>query len=269
MDRFNIPQVAEGLTAYAVEWQNGFQRSAVPTYAPTWTETRRLWTDSILQGMAELDGQEPDPSLMEQYDRQLEQAKYSFASIPASQRIQKETIRGLRDFVRALGEAEGDHRRQITLVKDLMEDMAIHRPWNYSSNQIDTIREEAERSLVRLTAQTPIRFSRVLLGWETGPLIGGFVSGAVQDAEAVRGTALYDEASRLYPEVSEWPAVCATYVGGDPVALFAAPDAVDAAEFDLDIMNRTGDRYLIQPGVRHLSGPYELTVSPGPVMTMQ
>ena len=36
MDRFNIPLMAEGLTTYAIEWQNGFERSSPPTYAPTW-----------------------------------------------------------------------------------------------------------------------------------------------------------------------------------------------------------------------------------------
>lgn len=268
MDRFNIPQVAEGLTAYAAEWQNGFERYSPPEQKMTWAETRRFWTDAILQGMARLEGQEPDPSLMNQFDRHLEEARGSFATVPASPRLQKETVRGLCDFVRALADAGGDHRRQIALIRDLLEDMTIHLPWDSRSNGVYTARDEAENALVRLTAQMPIRFSRILLGWETGPWIGGYVSGAVQDASAVRETTLYDEASRLYPEVSEWPAVCVVYTGGREEDIFSATDIVDATEFDLNIINRTGDRFLTQPGVRWLGGPYELTVSPGPMMTM-
>lgn len=169
MDRFNIPLVAEGLTAYAIEWQNGFERSSPSPYAPTWAETRRFWTDAILQGMARLEGREPDPALMEQFDRQLEQARGCFATIPASLRLQKETVRGL-----------------------------------------------------------------------------------------------YDEASRQYPEISEWPALCMIYAGGNQEN---ALGTIDATEFDLRIMNQAGDRFLNRPGIRWLGGPYELTVSAGPAMT--
>ena len=51
MNRFNIPLVAEGLTAYAIERQNGWERHQ-PEDAPPWREQRRLWTDAILQGIA-------------------------------------------------------------------------------------------------------------------------------------------------------------------------------------------------------------------------
>ena len=39
-----------------------------------WAEQRRFWTDAILQGMARLEGLEPDHRLMEQYDQRLEDA---------------------------------------------------------------------------------------------------------------------------------------------------------------------------------------------------
>ena len=265
MDRFNIPLVAEGLTAYALEWQNGFERSAPSPYAPTWAETRRFWTDAILQSMARLDGREPDPSLMEQFDRRLEQARGSFATVPASLRLQKETVSSLRDFVHALEYAGGDRRRQIAVVGDLLEDMVIHLPWDSKANGVYAARDDAESALVRITAQMPIRFSRVLLGWETGPCISGFVSGAVRDADAVRETTLYDEVTRQYPEVSDWPALCVIYAGGNREY---ALGTIDASEFDLRIMNQAGDRFLDRPGIRWLGGPYELTVASGPAMTM-
>lgn len=40
MDRFNIPLVAEGLTAYTIELQNGWERCQLKG-APTWMERRR------------------------------------------------------------------------------------------------------------------------------------------------------------------------------------------------------------------------------------
>ena len=151
MDRFNIPLMAEGLTAYAIEWQNGFERSSPPTYASTWAETRRLWTDAILQGMARLEGRSPDPSLMEQFDQQLEQAQGGFGTVPASLWLQKETVNGLRDFVRTLEGAGDDYRRQIAMIGDLLEDLYIHRQWNYKENGVLTARDEAESTLARVT----------------------------------------------------------------------------------------------------------------------
>lgn len=83
MDRFNIPLVAEGLTTYAIERQNGFQRQQPPD-GPPWAEQRRIWTDSILQSMARLEGKAPDLALMERYDQELSEAKGRFFIIPAA-----------------------------------------------------------------------------------------------------------------------------------------------------------------------------------------
>ena len=131
MDRFNIPLMAEGLTAYAIEWQNGFERSSPPAYAPTWAETRRLWTDAVLQGMARLEGRSPDPMLIGQFDQQLEQTKGSFGTAPASLRLQKETVRGLRDFVFAL-ETAAQLREGLTVLaaaKGLTDDAGDLLTW--------------------------------------------------------------------------------------------------------------------------------------------
>ena len=83
MGRFNISGVARGLTTYAIERQNGWERHQ-PEGAPLWQDQRRLWTDAILQGMARLEEQVPDPKLMEQFDRELEQASGSAAPVPTA-----------------------------------------------------------------------------------------------------------------------------------------------------------------------------------------
>ena len=149
------------------------------------------------------------------------------------------------------------------MVADLLEDMFIHSQWNFKENGVLTARDEAESTLVRITAKMPIRFSRILLGWETGPCVSGFASGSVRDADTVKETAVYDEASRQHPEVSDWPAVCVVYAGGNRET---ALETVDANEFDLSVMNRVGDSFLDRPGIRWLGGPYELTVASCPTM---
>lgn len=110
-----------------------------------------------------------------------------------------------------------------------------------------------------MTAQMPIRFTRILLGGDAGPhWASGFVSGSVTDAEAVKQTSVYQETARNYPEVTVWPALCTVYVGrGPPSAL----GTVDASDFDLEIMNRTGDKFLNECGVRWLGGPYQITIA--------
>ena len=121
MDRFDIRRVAMGLTAYAIERQGGWERQR-PEGAPTWQEQRRFWTNAILQGMARLDGLMPDPKLMEQYDLELEQAQGCYFFTPATRQTQKDTIRELRRFVAALEATGDDRRRQVNVVRELLED---------------------------------------------------------------------------------------------------------------------------------------------------
>lgn len=258
MNRFNIPPVVKGLTAYAIERQNGYERHQ-PEDTPIWREQRRFWTDAILQGMARLEGQAPDPELLEQFDRELELARGSFAAVPASTQLQRKTIQSLRNFVSALEAAGDDRRRQVNVVRELLEDMASHLPWAGADNGLDIARDEAERTLRRMTARMPIRFTRILLGGDDGPgWETGFVSGSVTSTEAVRQTELYRDALRDYPEVTNWPAICTVYVGGD---LRFPSRAVNASAFDLEIMNRAGDRFLEEQGVCCAGGFYQMTIS--------
>ena len=257
MSQFDIRRVAEGLTAYAIERQHGWERHQADG-TPPWSEQRRFWTDAILQGMARLNGSKPDPALMERYDRELEQSQGCYFFTPATRQMQRDTILELRRFVSTLEATGDDRRRQVDVVWKLFEDMSSHLPWAGKDNGLDFARDEAERALVRMTAQMPIRFTRVLLGGDAGPhWASGFVSGAVTDAEAVKQTTVYQDAVRNYPEVKDWPALCTVYVGrGLPAAL----GSVDASEFDLEIMNRVGDKFLDQCGIRWLGGPYQMTV---------
>ena len=261
MSRFNTPLVAEGLTAYAIERQNGFDRHKQKGFPP-WAERRRLWTDAILQGMARLEGQVPDPKQMERFDCELEQAHNGFCTVPASPQLQQETIRNLRCFVSALETAGGDRRRQVNMVWKLLDDMSSHLPWAGKDNGLDRARDEAEYALCRMTAQLPICFTRVLLGGDTGPhWVSGFVSGSVTDAEAVKRTAVYRDALRQYPEVKEWPALCTVCVGRNfPSAIGTVP----ACAFDLEIMNRIGDGFLKEQGVQQVCAR-QMTVSISPL----
>ena len=258
MDEFDVRRVTMGLTAYAIERQNGCERHQPESTQP-WAERRRLWMDAILQGMARLDGLTPDPKLMEQFDRELEQAGGSAAAVPASLQLQRGTIQNLRNFVTALEDTGDDRRRQVNVVRELLEDMASHLPWTGKDNRLDLARNEAERSLVRMTAQMPIRFTHIVLGGDAGPhWASGFVSGCVKDEEAVKQSSVYRGAVRDYPEITNWAALCVAYVGrGLPSAL----GTVDASDFDLEIMNRAGGRFLDERGVRWLSGPYQMTIA--------
>lgn len=262
MSKIDISRVAEGLTAYAIERQNGFERYQPPGSQP-WMERRRFWTDAILQGMARLKGEQPDPNLLKKYDQRLEESRSTFAAEPAPLDLQRDTIHGLQSFVYALEATGDDRRRQISAVGELLEDMACHLPWGIKGNGLDRARDEADRALVHITAQLPIRFTRVLLGWECGVCKSGYASGAVTNAEAVRKTELFEEVSQQYPDVANWPALCVVYAGRGQET---AACTVDATPFDLDIMNRAGDRFLNERGVQWLGGPYQLTVSTAPVM---
>ncbi len=262
MERFNLPLVAEGLTAYAIERQNGFERHQ-PDGVPPWAEQRRFWTDAVLQGMARLEGREPDMTLIARYDHELEQARGALTS-PASPRLQNDTVRELRSFVSALAASGDDRRQQISAVRDLLEDMASHLPWAGTGKTLDHARDEADRALVRMTSQMPIRFSHIFMGGDTGPWASGFVSGCVCDPEAVNETSVYQDAAREYTDIQNWVTLCVTYVGrGLPSAL----GAVDASAFDLEIMNRAGDSFLKEQGIRWLSGPYQMTIAAEPVQS--
>ena len=138
-------------------------------------------------------------------------------------------------------EADGnDRRRQIAVVGDLLGDMFTHLSWDYSATGLSRVREQVESSLLRMTAQMPIRFTRILLGGERGPCESDFVSGAVVETEGVQATELYGKMSLRHPEITEWPALCTIYGGR---SLDSALGTVDATGFDLSVIREAGEAY--------------------------
>ncbi len=264
MKKFNLPLVAEGLTAYAIERQNGTERHKTDG-APLWAEQRRFWTDAILQGMARLDGLTPAPGWMEQFDQRLEAARGCSATETLPMNGQTVLIQELSRYISALESAGDDRRRQIAVVSDLLGDMITHLSWGLTENGLSHTREQAERSLACMTAQMPIRFTHISLGGDAGPhWVSGFASGSITDDEAVKKSSVYQEAVRDYPEITDWPTFCTVYVGR---GLSSALGTVDASDFDLEIMNRTGDRFLDEQGIRWVGGPYQMTISTAPIQS--
>ena len=121
MDRQKIFTTADRLTTYAIERQAGMERH-LPPNTPPWAEQRRFWTDAILQGMARLEGLEPDHRLMEQYDQRLEDAHNCAAveTLPVNE--QTALIHDLSRYVSALEATGDDRRRQIDVVGKLLGD---------------------------------------------------------------------------------------------------------------------------------------------------
>lgn len=255
MDRFNIPLMAERLTAYAIERQNSAERHQHPGF-PSWMEQRRLWTDAILQGMTKLEGRDPAPELMDWYDQRLDAARSCAAVEPLPLSEQAALIRDLSRYTAALEATGDDRRRQIAVVADLLEDMVTHLSWDYHKSGLARAAEQTESTLQRMTARMPIRFTRILLGGERGPCESDFVSGAVTDADAVKATALYERMCSQYPEVAEWPAICTVCVGR---GLDSALGTTDATDFDLAIIREAGDQFLKLPGI-HAVGARQLSV---------
>ena len=255
MEKYDISLTAEGLTAYAIERQSGFERHQ-PRGKSSWAESRRFWTDAILQGMARLEGGTPDPEMMTRFDQRLAAAHGCAAVEMTPPSAQKELIQNLRNYVSAL-EATGEHRGlQVAVVRELLEDMATHPSWDSSANGLDHARDEVDGILLRMTARKPIHFTRILLGGDVGPADDDFVSGIVTDTDAVRGTKLFARLSQTHPEVDEWPAIATVWLcGGQTVTAATVP----ADELELKIIREVGTRFLDYPGVRPV-WPHELHI---------
>lgn len=117
---------------------------------------------------------------------------------------------------------------------------------------------DVERTLLRMTARLPIRFTRIVLGGDAGPHWGsGYASGSVTDVEAVRQTSVYKKTVEIYPEIKSWPALCVVYVSAGLPFVYGT---VDASDYDLAIMSRTGTKILNEPNVNHVSGGYQMVV---------
>ena len=142
---------------------------------------------------------------------------------------------------------------------------AIERQHGFERHQPDGLPLWAEQR--RFWTDAILQGMARLEGEDAGPhCASGFVSGAVTDAGIVKQTPVYQEAVRKYPEVTDWPALCTVYVGRD---LPSALGTVDASDFDLKIMTRTGDRFLKAQGVHCVGSPYQMTVAAAPKISAQ
>ncbi len=244
---FDFPRAAEGLTAYAVERQIGFERHQGSQFRQP--EERNQWIKGILGGMAELFGTAPD-TLLRSFDQRLEDARSCFAVEPLTLTGQTNTVQSLRWYVAQLEHLDGDQRGRVLEVKKLLEDITAYLGWDVSRTGVYDAREQVESLLLRMTARRPIRFTRVLLGGDFDPGGAEFVPGLVSDAEGVCNTQMFQYLAKTYPCRKDWPAICRVCLcGGRDIAL----DVIDADELDMSVIREAGDRFLKCPGVKVVS----------------
>ena len=242
---FDLSRTADELTTYAAERQAGFEQHRLGNsfHHP---ETRNEWVRDILRGMAEVNGADGG-ALTARFDRQLEEAHECFGVEMLSQAGQKHAVQALRRYASALEQLDGDQRGRLMRVRDLLEDMAAYLPWDPRTIGINPARNQVTEQLLRLTAQRPIRFTRVLLGGELDP--GGieFLPGMVNDIERVRGTQEFHRLAVEYPKREEWPALCVVCMGGGRLA---DDSTIDADELDMAVIRAAGDAFMKRPEVR-------------------
>lgn len=259
-EKIDLPRAADELTIYAAQRLVDFEQGRMGS-AFRQPETRHEWIKDVLCGMAAVCEEDSEP-LIQALTQRLEDAHGCFAVEMLDQPGQKHLVSSLSQYAAALEFRGGDQRPKAANVLRLLEDMCTYLPWRPYDIGLYPAREQVEEELVRMTAQTPLRFTHIMMGGDAGPhWADGFAPGAVRDTEAVRQTAIYREAVQNFPDVKSWPAICTTYMGGGP---YSAAEAADATPFDLEIMNRAGDKFLDQKGVCWAGGMYQMTVPAEP-----
>ena len=227
----NLLRTAEELTAYAVERQIGFERHQGSRFRQP--EERNQWIRGILGGMAELFDAAPD-TLLRLFDQRLEDARGCFAVEPLTLTGQTHTVQSLRWYTAQLEHLDSDQRGRVFEVKNLLEDMTAYLGWDVSRTGVYPARDEAEETLLRLTARR--------LVWDT---------------EGVRNTQMFQYLTKTYPCRKDWPAICRVCLcGGRDIAL----DIIDADGLDMSVIREAGDRFLKRPGVK-VVGSKELHIT--------
>lgn len=254
--KINLPRAAEELTMYAAVRLVGFEQHRMGDgfHQP---EVRNEWVRDILQGMAEVCGEDAAP-LLKAFDQRLEDASGSAGVELLSQTDQRHVVQSLRQYVSTLERTEGDQRSRFYNVKKLLEDMSAYLPCNVRDTGIYPARDEVGQALLRAVARRPIRFTRLLIGGETDP--GGieFLPGVITDADAdeVRRTREFQRVVVEYPEREEWPTMRIVCVGGrqQPTA-----NAIDADDLDMAVIRENGERFMSRSEVCPVWA-HELTV---------
>lgn len=254
--KIDLPRAAEELTMYAAVRLVGFEQQRLGE-AFSHPETRHEWVRDILQGMAEVCGEDAAPFL-QAFDRRLEDASGSAGVELLSLNDQKHTVQSLRQYVSALERTEGDQRSRLYNVKKLLEDMSAYLPWNVRDTGIYPARDEVGQALLLAVARRPIRFTRVLIGGETDP--GGieYLPGVVTDADAdeVRHTAEFQRVAVEHPKLDELTVMRIVCVGGRQQP---AAGAIDADGLDMAVIRENGERFMSRPEVCPVWA-HELTV---------
>ena len=259
---FEIWTAAEGIAAYIRDRQAGMEERQQQPGLPPWRIARLGWARNILWGMAARCSEEIAAKALWKYlSRQTKQVRGGQAVELSASEVRCRTIQNLDRYAAALTQSKDDCRCHLWTVKDLLEDMYLDRLW-WSTPGLSDLQDEVQSALLRITAQQPIRFTRILLGHERGPCDSALVAGIVNTAEAVRQTEFYREMCGQYPEMREWPGICIVYGGGGRIP------ARDASEFDLAILQEEGDRALDLDGIHPVSGCYELRIPAEPCLAM-
>lgn len=251
----------EGITAYGIERQNGNEERHLPPGHKPWQEARAEWMEHILHCAARYEGYDIR-AVVSQFELRLYLAKEHAATELSSSEIQRNTIQALRGYASALEHAEGDHRLQLLDVRELLTDMSLDHLWGGRDEGLRRTRDEVDAALVHVTARQPVRFTRILLGPETGPCESGYAPGKVTTPQEVRASEFYQRFCEQHPERKSWPALCVTYAGCDGRFLR------DANDLDLNIIREAGDRFVEQPGVRNLDLGHQMMVSVEPKAEM-
>ena len=247
---------ARELAVYAAERQVGFERhQGSQIWQPM---ERNEWIRGILRGMAEISGTAPDEFIVG-LDRHLEAACGAFAVEPLTLLEQRHMIQSLCRYVDELERLDGDQRARVKDVARLLDDISACLSWDASRNGVYPAQDQAEAQLLRMVVRRPIRFTRVLIGGDFDPGGVEFMPGLVNDAKGVRGSQLFQQVCREYPEWKEWPAICTVCLGAGGRL---DNGVIDADELDMAVIREAGDRILKQPGIS-LVPPRQLRV---PVM---
>nr|WP_325258288.1 DUF3846 domain-containing protein [uncultured Oscillibacter sp.] len=242
--KIDLAQASEGLALYAARRLVGFEQGR-PGESCCRPETRHGWIRGIIQGMAEVCGQDAVP-LLRAFDQRLDAASGSADMEPLPLNGQKYTVQNLRRYVSALGCMDGDQRARIFAVKKLLEDVSAYLPWDVGATGVYPAREETERALLRAVAQRPIRFTRVLLGGELDPGGVEYLPGMVNDVEAVRRTREFQRLTLEHPNREEWPALCIVCMGGGRQA---ESNTIDADGLDMAVIREYERKFMKRPEV--------------------
>ena len=249
----DFSRAARELAYYAAERQIGFERhQGSQVWQPM---ERNEWIRGILQGMAELSGTDPG-EFTGILDYCLKTARGAFAVEPVTWSVQRHMIQSLCRYVDELERLDGDQRARVKDAARLLDDVSACLSWDASRIGVYPARDQAEVRLLRMTVRRPIRFTRVLIGGDFDPGGVEFMPGLVNDAKGVRGTQLFQQVAREYPERKEWPAICTVCLGNGGRL---DNGVTDADELDMAVIREAGDRILKQPGIS-LVPPRQLCV---------